>query len=318
MTKIFVVFLFATVCCIKAINLQAQEYSDFVEYEKKFNLNFKNEAEREYRFTVFMENLKEISRLNKEYPEATFGITSFTHLTKEEFSRRLIPSTLVTPGAPEPVPANFSSKAPVYFDWRSKNVVTSIKNQEDCGDCYAFATAAAVESHIAIKTRAQLDLSEQQILDCDSMSKGCKWGYLYTALDIAKNTGLVQDSTYPYEDRQGSCKALSGTKQKISGNKWLPKDENVIADAVYTSGPLPFIMVCPGALQHYTGGVFSMSAETCNANSIGNHIPLIIGYSSDYWIVKNSWGTNWGEKGFFRIKKGINACDLTMEARSIF
>jgi C1A family cysteine protease len=77
-------------------------------------------------------------------------------------------------------------------------------------------------------------------------------------------------------------------------------------------------MVCPGALQHYTGGIFSMSAETCNSQSIGNHIPLIVGYSSDYWIVKNSWGTNWGEKGFFRIKKGINACDMTMEARSIF
>jgi C1A family cysteine protease len=318
MKGISFVFLLATVCYLEAITLQAKNYAAFIEYEKKFNLNFKNEAERQYRFTVFSNNLKEIFKLNVKYPEATFGITSFTHLTKEEFSRRLVPDTAIAPGGPESIPENFSSKGPTYFDWRSKNVVTSIKNQEDCGDCYAFATAAAVESHIAIKTRVQHDLSEQQILDCDSKSKGCTWGYLYTALDIAKDIGLVTSSSYPYEDRQGSCKALSGTKFKISGNKWLARDENVIADAVYNTGPVPFIMICPGALQHYTGGIFSMSADTCKAENIGNHIPLIVGYSNDYWIVKNSWGENWGEKGFFRLKRGINACNVTMEARSVY
>uniref|UniRef100_A0AC34FNK3 Uncharacterized protein n=1 Tax=Panagrolaimus sp. ES5 TaxID=591445 RepID=A0AC34FNK3_9BILA len=317
--KIFVlVFILATVYNLKAVTLQGKNYATFVEFEKKFNLDFKDAEERGYRFTVFNNNLKEIDRLNIEYPEATFGITSFTHLTKEEFSKRLLPDNLVTPGSPDPLPQNFSIKADPYVDWRSKNVVSSIKNQEDCGDCYAFATAAAVESYTAIKTRVLPNLSEQQILDCDSKSNGCTWGYLYSALDIAKDTGLVTYSNYPYQDEKETCKSLSGSKYKISGHTWLPHDENAIAAAVSSTGPVPFVMICPSALMHYTGGVFSMSADTCKADSIGNHIPLIIGYNSDYWIIKNSWGTGWGEKGFFRLKKGINACNVTLEARSLY
>jgi len=313
----FLIVCLATLYSLEAVILQGKNYDAFIDYEKKFDLNFKDATEREYRFTVFSDNLKEISRLNAEYSEATFGITSFTHLTKEEFGRRVMTNYQAPPGGPEPLATNFTSKRPAYFDWRSQNVVTSIKNQEDCGDCYAFSTAAAVESHHAKNNRVKVDLSEQQILDCDSKSKGCTWGYIYTALDIAANTGLVLDSSYPYKDRQGSCNMPGGTRYKINGNTWLPKDENAIADALYNNGPLPFVMVCPGALQHYTGGIFSMTKETCDANSIGNHTPLIIGYGADYWIIKNSWGTGWGENGFFRLKKGMNACDMTIEVRSL-
>jgi KDEL-tailed cysteine endopeptidase len=220
----------------------------------------------------------------------------------------------ILPRNPEEfLPQNISTKAPTYFDWRSQNVVTSIKDQEDCGDCYAFGSAAVVESYNAIKTKALYDLSEQQILDCDIYSKGCTYGYLHTALNIAKTTGLVKASSYPYQDRQGSCQSLSGPKFKISNYFYLD-DENAIANGLYNNGPIVFSIICPSALQHYTGGIFSMDTATCTADKIGYHSPVIVGYSSDYWIVKNSWGTNWGENGYLRLKRGINACDMTSEA----
>jgi C1A family cysteine protease len=320
MNFLAIVFIFATVCSSAlAVTLQGKNYASFVEYEKKFNLNFKNDDEREYRFTVFKNNLQEIDRLNAKYPEMTFGITGLTHLTTEEFSKRLVPKNFLSPGGPDPIPQKFSTKAGTYVDWRQSNVVSSIKNQKDCGDCYAFATAAAVESYTAIKTRVLLDLSEQQILDCDTQSFGCTAGYLSTPLDMAKDIGLVTDSSYPYQDIQQTCQSLNGPKYSISGHTWLDPDEDVIADAVYNNGPVPFIMISPKSLQHYKKGIFSMTTDECAAESDGkNHIPVIVGYSSDYWIIKNSWGPEWGEKGYFRLKKGINACNMTMEARSLF
>uniref|UniRef100_A0AC35EUK5 Uncharacterized protein n=1 Tax=Panagrolaimus sp. PS1159 TaxID=55785 RepID=A0AC35EUK5_9BILA len=307
-------FLAAVIWSLDAVTFQGQNYAAFLEYEQKFNLKFKDDSEREYRFGVFSNNLKEISQLNVKYPEATFGITSFTHLTKEEFSKRVMTERpILLRNSEEFLPQNFSTKAPTYFDWRSQNVVTSNKDQEDCGSCYAFGSAAVVESYTAIKTGVLYDLSEQQIVDCDIYSKGCTYGYLNSALNVAKTTGLVKASSYPYQDRQGSCQSLNGPKFKISNYIYLT-DENAIANALYNNGPILFSMVCPSALQYYTGGVFSMDEGICMADKIGYHSPVIVGYSSDYWIVKNSWGTYWGENGYLRLKRGINACDMTSEA----
>jgi C1A family cysteine protease len=290
----------------------------FLTHFFRFNLAFKNDAERQYRFTVFNNNLKEIEQLNAKYPEATFGITNFTHLTTEEFSQRLMKNSHISSSYQQSENVkNFTTKGPTYFDWRSKNVVTQVKDQEDCGSCYAFGTAAVVESYIAIKTRTLHDLSEQQILDCDTNSEGCGGGNLIDAFEVARNFGLVEESSYPYEDRQGSCKSLSGQRYKIDGEDWLPTDENFIANTVYANGPVVINIDCPPALQHYTGGIFSMDATTCHNQRLGAHAPVIVGYGSDYWIIKNSWGTWWGESGYFRMKRGINACGINRQAISV-
>uniref|UniRef100_A0A914PQ14 Cathepsin propeptide inhibitor domain-containing protein n=1 Tax=Panagrolaimus davidi TaxID=227884 RepID=A0A914PQ14_9BILA len=183
-------FLAAVIWSLDAVTFQGQNYAAFLEYEQKFNLKFKDDSEREYRFGVFSNNLKEISQLNVKYPEATFGITSFTHLTKEEFSKRVMTERpILLRNSEEFLPQNFSTKAPTYFDWRSQNVVTSIKDQ------------------------------------------GCTYGYLNSALNVAKTTGLVKASSYPYQDRQGSCQSLNGPKFKISNYIYLT-DENAIANAL--------------------------------------------------------------------------------------
>uniref|UniRef100_A0A914QMU6 Peptidase C1A papain C-terminal domain-containing protein n=1 Tax=Panagrolaimus davidi TaxID=227884 RepID=A0A914QMU6_9BILA len=107
---------------------------------------------------------------------------------------------------------------------------------------------------------------------------------------------------------------FSGPKFKISNYFDLDDDENAIANGLYNNGPILFSMACPSALQHYTGGVFSMDVDTCFDDKIGYHSPVIVGYSADYWIVKNSWGTNGGENGYLRLKRGINECDMTARA----
>ena len=205
----------------------------------RYNLNFSPE-ERLQRFAIFKENLVRIEQWNKEMPSATFGLTKFSHWTDEEISNFLLPESIMdAPRPDEPQEVPYSGKIPSYFDWRQHNAVTSVKNQESCGDCYAFGTAAAVESMRAIKHGVLGDLSEQEITDCDSQSKGCEWGYLYTAMNIAKDIGLVPLSTYPYENKQGTCRIPSNApRTKILGNIWLKGNEDTIADTVASQGPV--------------------------------------------------------------------------------
>ncbi|KAE9555237.1 hypothetical protein FO519_001587 [Halicephalobus sp. NKZ332] len=315
--KVVVLFLFVLVGC-SSLNLN-KDYQRFVEYEQKFNLNFGAE-ERVQRFSIFKANLARIEQWNKEMPSATFGLTKFTHWTDDEISKFLLPSSIMDaprPDKPQALP--YSGKVPSYFDWREKNVVTGIKNQESCGDCYSFSTAAAVESMYAIKHGVLADLSEQEITDCDSMSKGCEWGYLYTAMNLVRDIGLVPLESYPYENKKGACRTPNNVpRTKILGNVWLNSDENLIANTVYSQGPVAIIINCPRSLLQYTGGLFVMNDVNCYNENVGNHIPLIVGFKSgEYWIIKNSWGTDWGEKGYLRAVQGQNFCNITMEPRIV-
>ena len=205
----------------------------------RYNLNFSPE-ERLQRFAIFKENLVRIEQWNKEMPSATFGLTKFSHWTDEEISNFLLPESIMDmPRTDKPQEVPYSGKIPSYFDWRQQNAVTPIKDQQSCGDCYAFSTTAAVESMYAIKHGVLANLSEQEITDCDIISRGCEWGLLFSAMDLVKDVGLVPLSAYPYENKQGPCRIPSNApRTKILGNTWLKADEDVIANAVYSQGPV--------------------------------------------------------------------------------
>jgi len=205
---------------------------------------------------------------------------------------------------------------PTDVDWRTKGVVTAPKDQAQCGSCWTFATAETLESHYAIKTGKLVTLSEQQILDCTPNpdecggTGGCQGGTAELAYArITELGGLTTEADYPYVSGSGrdfTCKTPIPTPAvKVSNYTKLPENEyDPLLNAVATVGPIA-ISVDAGSWGRYSNGVF----DGCNQKSPDiDHAVVLVGYGTDtklgdFWLVRNSWGSSWGEKGYIRLKR---------------
>jgi hypothetical protein len=197
---------------------------------------------------------------------------------------------------------------PPSLDWRDNggNFVTPVRNQGGCGSCWAFATTAGLESYTLIANDTpdvDLNLSEQVLVSCGNAGS-CSGGYPTTASRFIMDVGLPVESCYPYNATDGSCSNAcpswqsSAYKIKTYSYLWTPSVD-VIKSALYDHGPVPATMAVYTDFFSYVSGIYSYSS----GNLAGYHAVLIVGYndSDQYFIVKNSWGTGWGEGGFFRI-----------------
>jgi len=199
---------------------------------------------------------------------------------------------------------------PSRLDWRNNggNFVTPVKNQGQCGSCWAFATTAALESYTLIQNHTpntNLDLSEQVLISC-SGAGSCDGGYIHKASDFIRDTGIPLESCYPYTATNGycanACPNWQSSTYKIGAWQWVTTDQptlDAIKNALYTYGPLVTSMIVYTDFYYYSGGIYS---HTWGEND-GGHAVTIVGYDDigQYFIVKNSWGTGWGENGYFRI-----------------
>merc|ERR1712061_934843 len=266
---------------------------------------------------VFAANLERIDRLKRaEDGGAKYShLTPYADLSLEEFSVRFgfKPSALPTDTFVAKNPQILS--LPASFDWRSKGAVTEVKNQGSSGSCWAFATVANIEGAGFVTNGKLLSLSEQELVDCDKSTgdEGCQGGLPSNAYKdvIQKNLGLEVEADYPYTGRNGQCKAqASEEKVFISGWKAISQDEDQIAAALMQYGPLA-IGINAGPMQLYFGGIIDLPKFLCPAQL--DHGVSIVGFGSSpkaYWIIKNSWGASWGEKGFLRIARNKGACGL--------
>jgi len=201
--------------------------------------------------------------------------------------------------------------APTTFDWRSKGGVTSVKNQEQCGSCWAFSATENIESVYKLAGHSMPILGPQQIVDCDKSDYGCSGGWPRLAYTyVIQAGGQDQESCYPYTARDGSCKFKStciGAKIKSYQN--IAKTEDQIQTALVNQAPLS-ICVDASSWSSYRGGV--MMASSCG-HSI-DHCVQLVGYdstkSTPYWIVRNSWGTDWGLSGYIYLQMGKNTCAM--------
>ena len=198
---------------------------------------------------------------------------------------------------------------PPGFDWRNFNginYVTGVRNQGNCGSCWAFATTAALESNLIISSGANTDLSEQILVSCGNAGS-CSGGYPTTASSFIRDTGLAAESYYPYTTTNGNCAyALAGWQNATSritswhyvGNTTSPTLDQIKSELV-TYGPLVTTFDVYSDFYYYGGGVYQQTSGTYQ----GGHAVLIVGYDDvgQYFIVKNSWGGGWGESGYFRI-----------------
>merc|ERR1711860_17397 len=198
------------------------------------------------------------------------------------------------------------------IDWTTKGAVTPIKDQAQCGSCWAFSTTGSQESANFISKESLKSLSEQQLVDCSGSygNQGCNGGLMDNAFKyyLGKGKGAAAEEAYPYTGRDGSCKTFTPVVEISKFTDVPAKDEDGLKTAV-TQQPVS-IAVDARKWQSYRGGVFT----GCGALVQLDHGVLAVGYSDSYWKVKNSWGTSWGESGFIRLTMGQNECGLSNAA----
>jgi len=281
------------------------------------------------RFQNYKNSLNRINA-NNEYVKirgsgATFGLNKFSDLSTEEFAQTILmkPFTPVTPEVKRQNLLNPRISAPPVFDWRDKGAVTAVKDQAQCGSCWAFSVTENVESVWILAKGANnntLALSPQQIVDCDNSDAGCDGGNPPTAYDyIVSAGGLDDEKDYPYTAVDGTCAFKSAdVVAKITGYKYATDgSEDTMASNLVSWAPLS-ICVDARYWQDYTSGV--MTEWQCDWLVQLDHCVQAVGFdtsaSTPYWIVRNSWGTDWGLKGYILLQYGANTCGLTEESTS--
>ncbi|KAL4462565.1 hypothetical protein ABPG74_000395 [Tetrahymena malaccensis] len=276
------------------------------------------------RFQLFKKRVAKIVEHNlnpnKKYSQK---ISKFTFYTNEEISK-LKGSQNCSATAQENtriLKTYDLSEIPDYVDWRQKGIVSSVKNQDavgdDCGSCWTFSATGAIESHLALKTgKAPLNLSQQQLVDCAGNfdNQGCDGGLPSRAFEyIAYAGGIETNRDYPYKGKDGKCKfkpSKVAAKVKSSFNITF-QDENELIYHLANNGPVSIAYQVTDDFENYESGIYSNPDCSTDPQEV-NHAVLAVGYNltGRYYIVKNSWGKDWGMDGYFYIELGSNMCGL--------
>ncbi|XP_046850529.1 cathepsin L-like [Xenia sp. Carnegie-2017] len=292
----------------------------FHQFVEKHGKPYQDEKiEFEYRYGIFKENLK-IAQLMQDTERGTarYGITQFSDLTEKEF----LAMYTMNGWSEETYEMNEAEipriEIPESFDWRDYGVVTKVKNQYSCGSCWAFSATGNIEGLLAIKTNKLISLSEQELLDCDKVDNGCEGGLPSTACEqIMKLGGLVSESDYRYQGVRKRCRMKNKEIVAIvNGSLRISQNEDEMAAWLVANGTIS-IGINAKTLQFYRGGVAHPSRGDCNPHEL-NHGVLIVGYGIErrrlnpmpFWIIKNSWGARYGERGYFRMYRGDGTCGL--------
>jgi len=197
---------------------------------------------------------------------------------------------------------------PSDVDWRTKGVVTPVKNQGSCNSGWAFSATGAVESVVAIQTGRLIGLSEQQLLDCSrERDEGCHGGSPEAAFKyIIRNGGIASESSYPYVAREEPCK-LARSVSHISGLRRLPiGDERALVEQVVRQ-PVSVVLRVGPWFEYYKTGVFNAK---CDQDPPSFQPLLVVGFTPTYWILKNSYGRAWGDIGYLYLERGRNKCGI--------
>lgn len=295
------VCLFAVVAVSALSELEYQ--NQFVSYISTFDKQYSHEDFFQ-RFGIFKNWVDTINAHNSQNHTWTMAINQFSDLTPSEFKARHL-SSLVVPEGEVPEQTEFVGDVPNDVDWRQKGAVTPVKNQGQCGSCWSFSATGAIEGWAVAKGGKSLtSLSEQMFVDCTRSvgNQGCNGGWPDKTIGWAASHGVTTETAYPYTARDGSCKSF--TPLYKPGGVSTGSGESTLAGQL-SSQPVSVCVDASGGFQSYHSGVFS---GPCGTQI--NHAILAVGYTSSYWIVKNSWGTSWGSSGYIYMAKGKNLCGV--------
>jgi hypothetical protein len=278
-------------------------------------------TEEQYRYETFLENKHYIAH-RQPHVSHSLNLNEFADIGREEWSSRFTKSDKQSNIQWQPIP-----QPPVIsleVDWRDPNknpehmvAVNPVKNQQQCGSCWAFSTIASVETRWAIAKKQLVSLSEQELVDCSTSfgNNGCNGGLMDQAFQyIIANGGVCSEQSYPYTAADGTCQSSTcKSLATISNyNDVQPMNETQLLFASLGGTVSIAIEADSQDFQFYSGGVFN--SPNCGTNL--DHGVAIVGFGHDsqsgldYWIVRNSWGPSWGEQGYIRIVRGQNMCGL--------
>ncbi|KAA0191281.1 Viral cathepsin, partial [Fasciolopsis buskii] len=293
----------------------------FVAFQSKHRRFYSRQVGK--RLNIFKKNLLKIQLLQDLDNSAKYGITSFADVDVDEFRRThttMKRSNELMNGTKR-IFLKDVFEIPTSFDWRTKGAVTEVKDQGWCGSCWAFGTVGNIETKWFLKTGALVSLSEQQLLDCDQKDEACNGGLPEWAFpQIIQMGGLMSEKDYPYEaHKENSCHLVkNNVSAKIDDWAQLPKDEKKLAAWLVENGTIT-VGINANFLQFYMSGISHPPHFLCSDEGL-DHAVLLVGYGVSsflrrpYWIVKNSWGSGWGESGYFRLYRGDGTCGINADA----
>lgn len=307
---------------------KADPENTFKSWADGFKKVYQTVEEYERRLTIWQENLEFVLSHNELGKSYTLGMNIFSDWTYDEFATHALGynSSMREPRLTSGSFRYEDTNAPQAVDWRKQGAVTEVKNQAQCGSCWAFSAVGAIEGANAIVSGELLSLSEQELIDCDRVhDQGCHGGLMDYAFEfVIKNGGLDTEDDYPYKGNDNTCNKprLNRKVVTIDGYEDVPANSERALKKAVANQPVAIAIEADGrTFQLYNGGVYD--DDTCGTQL--NHGVLIVGYSEEgtkpYWVVKNSWGPHWGDGGYINMKmyggsgdSGEGLCGLAMVA----
>ena len=314
----------ATLFCVSAIDAYDRDYVyEFIDFRRQYGKTYDTIQEYQKRMNIYIKNQMYIDEMNND-ESVTFklSVNQYADISPEEFhstykgfrfeDSKLLGKTRSCKVYDDYVNGTYL-EVPSSFDWRDEGKVTEVKNQGQCGSCWSFSSAAAMEGSWAIKTGQLVNLSEQQLIDCSKTygDLGCNGGLMDNAFEYAIDNGMCLYSDAPYEEETGSCEDISCTT--VADFDYCvdvtPDNQQHLKQAVHSYPVSIAIEADTRTFQFYSSGI--ITSDSCGTSL--DHGVLIVGYGeedgTEYWTVKNSWGSDWGEDGYVRIARSDSTSD---------
>ena len=301
---------------LRGSNLQTEDtnsWQEFSNFMNRFNKTYLNFEELRHRYEIFKTNFQNILRHNLNNDTFSMSVNRFADLTPEEFKETKVGQLFQPLGRTSCGKYVFSGDiVSSSIDWRQKGAVTPVKDQGQCGSCWSFSATGAMEGAWAIATGKLVSLSEQQLVDCSKRygNLGCNGGLMDSAFQYAIDNGMCGESAYPYTASGGTCESCQPLVKITGCSDVEPNNQLSLKESVF-GGPVSIaIEADTRVFQFYSGGI--ITSDSCGTNL--DHGVLIVGYGEEngqkYWLVKNSWGSSWGEAGYVRIARTESTNDV--------